>query len=133
MRSSSRRSRADLLATRSAHKAPYQERTTANSESQFEMLQRLELDAAAHHRLIEHSRKIGIQFLSSPFDMQSADLLTTMDVPLFKVPSGEITNLPFLEHVASKGRPVIGANRHVHISARWKKPCMSCRPPEPRS
>lgn len=99
--------RADMLATRSAHKAPYQERTTASSESQFEMLQRLELDAAAHQRLIEHSREIGIQFLSSPFDAQSADLLATMDVPLFKVPSGEITNLPFLQHVARKGRPVI--------------------------
>jgi N,N'-diacetyllegionaminate synthase len=99
--------RADLLATRSAHKAPYQERTTARAESQFEMLQRLELDAGAHQRLIDHCRQIGIQFLSSPFDTQSADLLATMDVPLFKVPSGEITNLPFLQHVARKGRPVI--------------------------
>lgn len=99
--------RADLLATRSAHKAPYQQRTTADSESQFDMLQRLELDAAAHERLIEHSRKVGIQFLSSPFDGDSADLLATMNVPLFKIPSGEITNLPLLEHVARKGRPVI--------------------------
>jgi N,N'-diacetyllegionaminate synthase len=99
--------RADLLATRSAHKAPYQQRTTADSESQFDMLRRLELDAAAHERLIEHSRKVGIQFLSSPFDRDSADLLATMNVPLFKIPSGEITNLPLLEHVGSKGRPVI--------------------------
>ena len=99
--------RADLIATRSAHKAPYQERTTAHAESQFEMLQRLELDAAAHRRLIDHCRQIGIQFLSSPFDAQSADLLATMDVPLYKVPSGEITNLPFLQHLARKGRPLI--------------------------
>ncbi len=99
--------RADLLATRSAHKAAYQERTTANEESQFQMLQRLELDAAAHKRLIAHCSQIGIQFLSSPFDAQSADLLAAMNVPLYKVPSGEITNLPFLEHIASKGRPVI--------------------------
>ena len=99
--------RADQLATRSAHKAPYQERTTANSESQFEMLQRLQLDAAAHRRLIHHCRNTGIQFLSSPFDTQSADLLATMDVPLYKVPSGEITNLPFLEHLARKNRPLI--------------------------
>ena len=98
---------ADLLAARSAHKAPYQERTTASTESQFEMLQRLELDASAHLALIEHCRKVGIQFLSSPFDMASADLLAEMDVPLFKVPSGEITNLPFLRHIASKKRPVI--------------------------
>jgi N,N'-diacetyllegionaminate synthase len=99
--------RADLLTTRSAHKAPYQERTTANAESQFEMLQRLELDAAAHQRLIDHCRQIGIQFLSSPFDAQSADLLATMNVPLYKVPSGEITNLPFLQHLARKNRPLI--------------------------
>ena len=99
--------RADLLATRSARKAPYQERTTANAESQFEMLHRLELDAAAHRRLIDHCRQIGIQFLSSPFDTQSADLLATLDVPLYKVPSGEITNLPFLQYLAGKGRPLI--------------------------
>ena len=99
--------RADQLATRSAHKAPYQERTTANSESQFEMLQRLQLDAAAHRRLIQHCRNTGIQFLSSPFDTQSADLLATMEVPLYKVPSGEITNLPFLQHLARKNRPLI--------------------------
>ncbi|MGA8728733.1 MAG: N-acetylneuraminate synthase [Terracidiphilus sp.] len=99
--------RADLLATRSAHKAAYQERLTANSESQFQMLQRLELDAAAHRCLVEHCRKVGIQFLSSPFDTQSADLLDEMDLPLYKIPSGEITNLPFLEYLAGKGRPLI--------------------------
>ncbi|MFZ0743849.1 MAG: N-acetylneuraminate synthase [Terracidiphilus sp.] len=99
--------RASLLASRSAHKAAYQERTTASAESQFEMLQRLELDAAAHEHLIDHCQKIGIQFLSSPFDCQSADLLASMNLPLYKVPSGEITNLPFLQHIASKGRPVI--------------------------
>jgi N,N'-diacetyllegionaminate synthase len=99
--------RADMLATRSAHKAPYQERTTSNAESQFEMLQRLELDAAAHKRLIDHCHQIGIQFLSSPFDKQSADLLATMEVPMYKVPSGELTNLPFLQHLACKGRPLI--------------------------
>jgi len=71
------------------------------------MLQRLELDAAAHERLIDYCRQIGIQFLSSPFDAESADLLAAMDVPMYKVPSGEITNLPFLQHLARKGRPLI--------------------------
>ena len=99
--------RADQLATRSAHKAAYQERTTAREESQFEMLERLELDAVAHERLIDYCRQVEIQFLSSPFDIQSADLLATMKVPIFKVPSGEITNLPFLQHIAKKGQPVI--------------------------
>lgn len=99
--------RADLIATPLAQKASYQQRTTSSAESQFEMLRRLELDAAAHQRLIDHCRQNGIQFLSSPFDMQSADLLASLGVPLFKVPSGEITNLPFLEHLARKGRPLI--------------------------
>lgn len=99
--------RADLLATRSAQKAAYQKRTTAAIESQFDMLRRLELDAVVHQRLIEHCREVGIQFLSSPFDIQSADLLDAMNLPLYKVPSGEITNLPFLQHLARKGRPLI--------------------------
>jgi N-acetylneuraminate synthase len=99
--------RADLLATRSAGKAPYQERTTEEAESQFEMLERLQLDATAHRRLADYCRQVGIQFLSSPFDAQSADLLAAMNVPFYKIPSGEITNLPFLEHVASKNRPII--------------------------
>jgi N-acetylneuraminate synthase len=99
--------RAESLATRSAHKAAYQERTTAANESQFEMLQRLELDVADHRMLIDHCKQIGIQFLSSPFDEQSADLLAEMDLPLYKVPSGEITNHPFLEHIARMGKPII--------------------------
>ena len=88
-------------------KAVYQERAMGGAESQWEMLQRLELDAGAHDRLIRHCRQVGIQFLSSPFDMQSADLLAAMGLPLFKVPSGEITNFPFLQHIAHKGKPVI--------------------------
>jgi N,N'-diacetyllegionaminate synthase len=99
--------RAELLASRSAQKAPYQERTTSSEESQFAMLQRLELDAAAHRQLIAHCQEVGIQFLSSPFDKQSADLLAEMDVPLYKIPSGEITNLLFLKHLAGKGKPLI--------------------------
>lgn len=99
--------RADSLASRSAHKAAYQERTTDGTESQVEMLRRLELDSAAHARLIDYCRTVGIQFLSSPFDAESADLLDEMGVPLFKIPSGEITNLPFLQHIAAKHRPVI--------------------------
>lgn len=99
--------RADRLATPVAHKAAYQERTTAITQSQFEMLRRLELDEPAHRCLIDRCRQVGIQFLSSPFDEQSADMLAAMDVPAFKVPSGEITNLPFLRHLARKARPII--------------------------
>ena len=99
--------RASLLATRSAHKAAYQDRTTAKEESQLEMLRRLELDEEAHKGLIKHCNEVGIQFLSSPFDFESADLLETMNLPIFKVPSGEITNIPFLQHIARKGKPII--------------------------
>lgn len=99
--------RAARLATASAHKAPYQQRTTAISESQFDMLQRLELNGAAHQHLVDYCRQLGIQFLSSPFDTESADLLASMNVPLYKIPSGEITNLPFLQHLAHKGKPLI--------------------------
>lgn len=99
--------RADLLATGTAQKATYQKRTTASMESQLQMLRRLELDMEAHHRILEHCQQIGIQFLSSPFDMESADLLEKLNVALYKIPSGEITNLPFLQHLARKGRPLI--------------------------
>jgi len=99
--------RAETLVTPSAVKAPYQDRTTSASESQFEMLQRLQLSADDHRKLIQHCRKIGIQFLSSPFDIQSADLLDEMGLPIYKVPSGEITNLPFLRHLARKKKPLI--------------------------
>jgi sialic acid synthase SpsE len=71
------------------------------------MLRRLELSPDAHRRLIERCASRNITFLSTPFDEESVDLLDSLDVPLFKIPSGEVTNLPFLEHVARKGRPVI--------------------------
>jgi N-acetylneuraminate synthase len=99
--------RADRLATQAAPKAAYQKRKTAAAESQFAMLKRLELDAKAHRLLINHCRKLGIQFLSSPFDRPSADLLVALGVPLLKVPSGEITNLPFLGHLARQSLPLI--------------------------
>lgn len=99
--------RADRIVTRSAAKAAYQERTSGYAESQFEMLKRLELNNDAHRRLIEHCREINIEFLSSPFDEESVDLLDSLGVSQFKVPSGEITNLPLLQHIARKGRPII--------------------------
>lgn len=98
---------AELLATPMAHKAAYQERTVPSSESQLQMLQRLQLDAEAHRQIIGHCKKVGIEFLSSPFDRQSADLLESMDLRMYKIPSGEITNIPFLEHLAHKGKPLI--------------------------
>ena len=98
---------ADRLASAAAPKAAYQKQTTSSDESQHAMLKRLELTPEAHRLLIDHARTRGIMFLSSPFDEQAADFLETLDVPAFKIPSGEIVNLPFLRHVAAKGRPVI--------------------------
>ncbi len=99
--------RADRIVTRSAAKAVYQERTTSDTETHFEMLKRLELSADAHRSLIHHCREVRIEFLSSPFDEESVDLLDAMGVSQFKVPSGEITNLRLLQHIARKKRAVI--------------------------
>lgn len=99
--------RAERLVSPAAPKADYQLQTTDAEESQFAMLHRLELSAEAHHELMAYARAQNILFISTPFDEESADLLEDLGVGAFKIPSGEITNLPFLEHVARKGRPMI--------------------------
>jgi N,N'-diacetyllegionaminate synthase len=90
-----------------APKADYQLQTTAAGESQLEMGKKLELPFEAFRDLHEYCIDKGIIFLSTPFDYESADFLHKLPVPAFKIPSGEITNLFFLEHVARKGRPLI--------------------------
>lgn len=99
--------RADRLATASAPKAEYQRRGLDAEGSQFEMLRRLELPENAYPGLIDYCSERGILFLSSPFDELSADFLEGLGVEAFKIPSGELTNLPFLGHVARKGKPLI--------------------------
>jgi len=99
--------RADRLATPDAPKAEYQLQTTGNAESQFEMLQRLELSADAHRELQAYCHERGIIFLSTPFDEEAVELLDDLGVPAFKISSGDLTNSPLLEQVAGKGRPVI--------------------------
>jgi len=99
--------RAEALAAPTAAKAPYQAATTGEDESQLAMLRRLELPAEAFSALRDHCRERDILFLSTPFDEVSADLLADLSVPAFKIGSGELTNLPFLRYVASKGLPVI--------------------------
>ena len=99
--------RTERIATEGAPKAAYQKNTTGTAESQFEMLKRLELSTDAHRALAARCSERGLIFLSSPFDEDSVDLLLSLNVPVFKVPSGELTNLPFLRHLASKGRPLI--------------------------
>ena len=99
--------KAERLVTQQAPKAAYQRRRTGESESQLEMLRRLELSPRAHEELAEYCRQQGILFLSTPFDEESAALLANLHVPAFKIGSGELTNLPLLEYVASKNRPMI--------------------------
>lgn len=90
-----------------APKAEYQRRTTDNAESQLDMVRKLELSHDAHRELFTHCAVRGILFLSTPFDDDSADFLDALGVAAFKVGSGELTNWPFLQYVASKGKPVI--------------------------
>lgn len=90
-----------------APKAAYQKATTGEAESQQEMIARLELSRADHEALIEESAKAGIGFLSTGFDAESLDMLVELGIDRIKVPSGEITNLPLLRHMASKRLPVI--------------------------
>jgi len=99
--------RADRLASPRAPKADYQTETTDPAESQLEMLRRLELPEEAFGELAAFCREKGILFLSTPFDRESADLLERLGVSAFKTASGDITDLPFLAHVAGKGRPMI--------------------------
>lgn len=99
--------RAESLVTREAPKARYQKETTDVQESQWEMLKKLELPEAWHYELKSYCQSRGILFLSTPFDEACADLLEKVGVPLYKIPSGEITNLPFLTHVAKKQKPII--------------------------
>jgi N,N'-diacetyllegionaminate synthase len=99
--------RAAQLASPTATKANYQKQTTAPGESQLEMLRQLELSEHAFRELQNHCRSRGIIFLSTAFDEQSVDFLASLDVPAFKIPSGEITNSPLLQDVAAKGKPVI--------------------------
>lgn len=98
---------AERLITASAPKADYQRQTGDRNESQFDMLRRLELSADAHLELMDYCRRRGILFMSTPFDEESADFLAEENVAVFKIASGEITNLSFLAHVARKGRPMI--------------------------
>jgi N,N'-diacetyllegionaminate synthase len=101
--------RADKLVTPSAPKAEYQKRATelGGPESQHAMLRKLELNVAAHERLIARAREKGIEFLSTGFDLESLELLRSLAMQRMKVPSGEITNLPYLRQVAGFGKPVI--------------------------
>ena len=99
--------KAENLVSKNAQKAEYQKQTTNPSESQFNMLKKLELDTNAHKRRIDYCKKKDIIFISTPFDHESIDLLNKLKLQIFKIPSGEITNLTYLRHVGSLNKKVI--------------------------
>ena len=99
--------KAEKLVTENADKAEYQKHKTRSGESQFQMIKRLELDLKAHRELIDYCKQKNIEFLSTAFDHESIDLLDDLNIPFFKIPSGEITNLPYLRHIASVGKPIV--------------------------
>lgn len=90
-----------------APKAEYQKQTTGASESQLEMCRRIHLPLSAYSRLAEICRSEGIGFMSTPFDLTSIDCLARLDMDYWKIPSGEITNLPYLRRIARSGRRII--------------------------
>ncbi|MEV4882993.1 N-acetylneuraminate synthase [Chitinophaga ginsengisegetis] len=99
--------RADKIATSYANKAAYQEKHTEGGSRQLEMLRKLEMSVAMHEELIAYSKQKGITFLSTPFDMESIDLLVSLGITLGKIPSGEITNLPYLRKMATSFEQLI--------------------------
>lgn len=99
--------KAEKMVSRYAQKAEYQKKTTKNDELQLEMIKKLELDAQTHLTLLEYCNIKGIKFLSTPFDLESIDLLNELGVDIFKIPSGEITNLPYLRKIGSLKKEII--------------------------
>ncbi len=97
----------ELVISMFAPKAEYQKDTTGEGESQLEMVRKLHFGFEEHRKLKEYCDEIGIMYLSTPFDMDSIDFLAEMDMPVWKIPSGEVTNLPYLEKVAKLGKPVV--------------------------
>ena len=99
--------KAKNLATKNLEKANYQKNTTSQKETQFNMLKKLELNFDMHLELINHCKNNNIKFLSSPFDHESIQMLIDLDLKIFKIPSGEITNLPYLRHIGKLNKKII--------------------------
>ncbi|PKP20989.1 MAG: N-acetylneuraminate synthase [Bacteroidetes bacterium HGW-Bacteroidetes-21] len=98
----------EALVSVQAKQADYQAKNLGGAaQTQFEMLKKLELTPADHHALIAHCRQCGIRFLSTAFDLESIDFLATLDLAYFKIPSGEITNLPYLQKIGKLKKSVI--------------------------
>jgi N,N'-diacetyllegionaminate synthase len=99
--------KAEKLVCRHAEKAEYQKRHTDTTKGQYELIKMLELDADAHWEIFDYCKKENIQFLSSAFDLDSIDFLNNLDLDIFKIPSGEITNLPYLRKIGVLKKKII--------------------------
>ena len=99
--------KAEKVIAVNAPKAVYQMETTGSDESQLEMVKKLEQDEPAHKTLLNHCQEKDIQFLSTPFDLESIDLLDRLGLNIFKIPSGEITNLPYLRKLGALSKQLI--------------------------
>lgn len=99
--------KAERLVTKSAIKAIYQTKTTSAEETQYEMIKKLEFGVKEHLKLIAYCRKKKIEFISSPFDNESIELLIKLKLKTLKIPSGEITNLPYLRKIAQTNCKII--------------------------
>ena len=97
----------ELVVSKFAEKAAYQKENTGAAESQLEMVRRIHFDFDGHRELKKYCDEIGIAYLSTPFDNASIDFLASLDMPFWKIPSGEITNLPYLEKIAALKKPVM--------------------------
>lgn len=97
----------ERVISRYADKAEYQKETTGNEESQLEMCRRIHLKLSDYDIIKEYCEEVGIEFLSTPFDLESIDYLEKLGMKLWKIPSGEITNLPYLIKIAKTGKPLI--------------------------
>lgn len=97
----------ELVISKHAKKASYQEKNTGNSESQLDMVRKLQLNLEDHKQLMAHCEKAGIEFLSTPFDLQSIDTLHELGLNTIKIPSGEITNIPYLRKIGKFNKQII--------------------------
>lgn len=97
---------ADRMVTATAQKAEYQRNSESSNESQYQMLKRLELTRLMHLKLIEHCDSLNIKFFSTGFDLESIEMLIELGLDYFKIPSGEINNLPYLRYVGKQGKPI---------------------------
>ncbi len=97
----------ELVISKNAEKAAYQKLTTGKQESQLDMVRKLYLDVKAHQEIMAHCKKAGIEFLSTPFDLTSIDTLHELGLTTLKIPSGEVTNFPYLKKLGKLNKRII--------------------------